>query len=251
MKPQILKAFNDGGEITVRCINRSVVPFKQWQAGQSFSKLINALQTWAQLFARFWGITCKLEVANSLAPGCWGMVFSDDADVAQALGYHTTTPDGYPLMHNFVRTSILNNALVSVAASHELGEALADPCCNLAAFGPGNLVYAYEVCDPVQRETFKVQGIVMSDFVLPAWFESFPRQRYDYLERCKRPFEIRPGGYMPVYRRGKWEHVYGTALPDHIELSPLRRALQRGEPPQRSDSVTWDPNSPGPRPSAA
>jgi len=34
-------------------------------------------------------------------------------------------------------------------------------------------MYAYESADPVEEETFKVDGVEMSDFVYPAYFEDF------------------------------------------------------------------------------
>lgn len=247
MNRNVMKAFDAGGLPVIKCVNRSATPWKAWNAGKSFEQLIASLQSWARIFLQFWGLDCRLEVANALSPGAWGMVFSDEADVAHALGYHTTTPDGYPLMHNFVRPSILANLPISIAASHELGEALADPCLNLCAIGPGDLIYAYEVCDAVQSTRFKVGGLPMSNFVFPAWFERFKRAKYDYLGQCSKPYQILAGGYMPVYRRGKWEQIYGQELPGRLHLSPLRRALRRGVNPTASQAVTWDPEAPGPR----
>ena len=106
----------------------------------------------------------------------------------------------------FVRTTLADGQKVSVTAAHELAEMLVDPGVQLGAIGPdGQTWYAYEMSDAVEREEFTVNGIAMSNFVYPAWFEAFRRPgsaRFDHLGTCKRAFEIRPGGYMPVFRNG-------------------------------------------------
>jgi hypothetical protein len=62
------------------------------------------------------------------------MVFLDDADQPGALAY--LTPDGLPQSKVFVKTTLENNDLVSVSASHELVEMLVDPATNLMTTGP-------------------------------------------------------------------------------------------------------------------
>ena len=57
--------------------------------------------------------------SDDFVPGAWAMVFLDDADQPGALAYHDLTPDGWPLSKVFVKTTLENNDLVSVSASHE------------------------------------------------------------------------------------------------------------------------------------
>src|ERR1043165_1231956 len=78
---------------------------------------------------------------------------------------------GLPLGKVFVRTTLSSKNLVSVTASHELAEMLADPAIDLAAEAPDGTFYAYEVADPVEDETFQVAGIPLSNFAYPSWFE--------------------------------------------------------------------------------
>jgi hypothetical protein len=85
---------------------------------------------------------------------------------------------------------------------------LVDPMATLWCDGPRASMWAYEVCDAVEEETFRINGIDMSDFVYPAYFEIFrldhPRSaQYDYLKRVKRPFQILKDGYMTVHQGGK------------------------------------------------
>jgi len=53
----------------------------------------------------------------------------------------------------------------------------------------------------------------MSDFVYPAWFEGFRKPgsaQFDYAKRVSRPFQILPGGYMIVFKKGRWTQVFGS-----------------------------------------
>jgi len=54
----------------------------------------------------------------------------------------------------------------------------------------------------------------MSDFVYPAWFEGFRKPgsaQFDYAKHVKRPFQILPGGYMIVFKNGRWTQIFGSA----------------------------------------
>jgi hypothetical protein len=55
-----------------------------------------------------------------------------------------------------------------------------------------------EVCDPVEADSYLVDGVKISDFITPAtaWFNDGVGQRYDFMGLlAKQPFWIRPGGY--------------------------------------------------------
>ena len=112
-----------------------------------------------------------------------------------------------------MKTTLAAGQQVSVTACHELAEMLVDPAINLASTGPGNVFYAYETADAVEEEEFLLDGIAMSDFVYPAWFEGFRKAgsaQFDYLKKVRRPFQILPGGYMPVFKNGRWTQVFGS-----------------------------------------
>src|SRR5258708_15005334 len=90
--------------------------------------------------------------------------------------------------------SLKNGDLVSVSASHELVEMLVDPGINLMTTGPDpKTVYAYESADPVESLSFPVNGIQMSDFIYPSYFENFHEAgsvRFDQMGKVKKPFEV-------------------------------------------------------------
>jgi len=210
MNRPILAAFDQGQIPTIACINQATVPL-----GVDFDKLIVALQKFADTcFIPVWGTPCKLVKATKFVKGAWAIVFLDDADVAGALGYHDLTPEGLPLSKVFVKTTISDGQKVSVTACHELCEMLVDPAINLCSVGPKGLIYAYETADAVEELEFNVNGIPMSDFVYPSWFEEFHKPnstQFDYLKKVTKPFQILHGGYMPVFKSGKWTQIFGSA----------------------------------------
>lgn len=183
----VMAAFNQGAVPTIACINNATV-----ELGVDFDKLIVALQKFLnQCFVPIWGTPAKLVKATKPLSGAWTIVFLDDADAEQALGYHDLTKDGLPLSKVFVKTTINAGDKVSVTACHELAEMMVDPAINLWVDGPNGTNYAYEMCDAVEEEEFPIDGIAMSDFVYPAYFEAFrtPNSvQFDYLKKVSKPF---------------------------------------------------------------
>ncbi len=162
-------------------------------------------------FEPAWGIDADLSFVSkggTAAPGAWWLVILDTSDAPGALGYHDVTPEGLPLGKVFVETDRRLGLLWTVTASHELLEMLADPEVNLTVFiesGPTTgTLYAYEVCDACEADEFgyAIGGVMVSDFVYPAWFESFRKKgstRFDYQSKIDDPFGLLPGGYIGVY----------------------------------------------------
>ena len=74
-------------------------------------------------------------------------------------------------------------------------------------------IYAYESADPVEALSFDVDGIQMSDFIYPAYFENFHKPgsvQFDHLNKVKKPFQILSGGYQIIFKSGKWSQVFGS-----------------------------------------
>jgi hypothetical protein len=189
-----------------------------------------------QHVAPVWGTPAKLVKSKGFVKNAWAMVFLDDADVANALAYHDLTPDGLPVSKVFVRTTLKNHDLVSVSASHELVEMLVDPAINMMTTGPDpKAVYAYESADPVEALSFKVNGIPMTDFVYPAYFEAFHKAgsvQFDRLKKVSKPFQILAGGYQIIFKNGKWSEVFGSASKEKrfaLEDRRGHRSTKRGK----------------------
>jgi hypothetical protein len=85
----------------------------------------------------------------------------------------------------------------------------------------------YEMCDAVQDEKYKVDGIWVSNFVLPLYFTRDAEEggRNDFLGRVYkkktlRSFGINPGGYIGFYNPATGEH-------ETLALKADARARQR------------------------
>jgi len=209
LKP-VLGAFDKGQIPTIACFNQATEPL-----GVDLDDLIKAMQAYVdQHVVPVWSTPANLVKSTDFIPGAWAMVFLDDADQPGALAYHDLTPDGWPLSKVFVRTTIQNGDKVSVSASHELVEMLVDPAINMMTTGPNlKTIYAYESADPVEQLTFDVNGIPMSDFVYPSYFEVFRKAgstQFDRLDEVNKPFQILSGGYQIIFKNGKWSQIFGS-----------------------------------------
>src|ERR1700732_4049874 len=177
-------------------------------------------------FAPAWGLDATLTfVAPGTKPaaGSWWLVILGDSDQAGALGYHDLTDEAMPLGKVFVKTARDSGVKWTVTASHELLELLTDPAINLTVCATENnhlVLYAYEICDPCQADQFgyAIDGVAMSDFLYPSWFETFHRNGVvplDYCGRISAPFAILPGGYANVLDTGQpagaWTQKTGPA----------------------------------------
>jgi len=196
---------------TIAFINKAKVGL-----GVNFDDMIAAMQTFLdEHFTPVWGAPACLIKASKPKRGDWAMIFLDDPDDPDAQGYHDITKNGLPLSKVFVVPTIQSGDLVSVTACHELCEMLIDPTATLWSEGPGRSLWAYEMCDAVEDETFNVDGVTMSDFVYPAYFEVFrlkkPRSaQYDHLKRLKQPFQILKNGYSIVRNGRKTYEKFGS-----------------------------------------
>jgi hypothetical protein len=211
MPRPVFGAFNQGLTPKIACFNKAKTPL-----GVNFDALIKAMQKYVDDFvAPVWATPAKLVKTTDFVKDAWAIVFLDDADQAGALAYHDLTPDGMPQSKVFVKTTLDNHDLVSVSASHELVEMLVDPAINLMSTGPDpKTIYAYESADPVEALSFPVNGIPMSDFVYPSYFEDFHKTgsvKFDQMNKVKRPFQILSGGYQIVFKNGKWSQVFASA----------------------------------------
>lgn len=206
----VFGAFNQGVIPTIACFNQATVPL-----GVDFDELIAAMQQYVDKYvAPVWGTPAKLVKTTDFQAGAWAMVFLDDADQPGALAYHDLTPDNLPVSKVFVKTTLDNDQLVSVSASHELVEMLVDPAINMMTTGPDpKATYAYESADPVEEIGFPVNNIQMSDFVYPAYFEFFRKPnsvQFDQMKQVTKPFQILKGGYQIVLKNGKETQIFGS-----------------------------------------
>jgi hypothetical protein len=92
----------------------------------------------------------------------------------------------------------------SVTISHEVIEMIADPFGNrlIAAAHPQDarqrVKYLLEVCDPCQAVWYPVNGVPVSDFYTPRYFDPVGIEggRYSFTGQIERPLQILEGGYL-------------------------------------------------------
>jgi len=162
----------------------------------------------------------------------------DNSDQAGFLGYHRVTPEGMPYSRVFV-SPILNHGgdpltgalSVSTVLSHEICEWMVDHSLNLWADGPEGQ-YAIEICDPVEEDTYEIEGVSVSNFVTRRFFEGLApsTSQFDHMNKVKKPFMVSPGGQMQVRQNGKVQSIYGAFFPDWKKLMkdfPAARSFRR------------------------
>ncbi len=154
-------------------------------------------------FKAYWEQDCTLIFLRHdqpLTAGWWQITITDNPDQAGALGYHELTSQGTPLGKVFAKLDIQTGSSWTVTLSHELLEMLADPWINWCAMGSDSKIYALEVCDAVEADAlgYEINGVLVSDFITPAWYEPNCADRLDYKQHVSKQLELARGGYISV-----------------------------------------------------
>ena len=222
-RKNVFGGFNQSVVPTIACFNQATIPL-----GVDFDNLIAAMQEYVTAHvAPVWGTPATLLKTKGFRKHAWAMVFLDNADQPGALAYHDLTPDGLPVAKVVVKTTLKNKELVSVSASHELVEMLVDPAVNMMTTGPNpKFMYAYESADPVEGLDFPVHGIPMSNFVYPAYFETFRKRntvQFDHMKRVTKPFQVMKYGYQQIFKHGRYTEVYGSIAKEKLFATEDRR----------------------------
>jgi hypothetical protein len=123
---------------------------------------------------------------------------------------------------------------VSSVLSHEVLEMFIDPNCNLWSNDDKDSAYSFEVCDPVEAPTYDVNGISVSNFVTPSWFDPLAgaHAQFDKLGHLTKPFSILKGGYVVYESAGKEQQEFGDEFPawrKEMKNGPLARTRRRVE----------------------
>ena len=110
-----------------------------------------------------------------------GELEDDRNSVEKAVGYHAQNHSGIPYGFVFADVAAKLGEAWSVTLSHEVLELIADPDVNLLVAAPhpqqpsATVLRAYEVCDPVQGDAYAIDGIAVSNFVMPLYFSALAR----------------------------------------------------------------------------
>jgi hypothetical protein len=159
------------------------------------------------------------------------LIIVDDATQADALGYHDIDSLDHPVGFVFAKTALGDGVSWTSVASHELLELLADPWINLLAqgtFGGKPAIYAFEVADPVEGDSYQIEGVTLSNFVLPPWFQLGHKGPYDFLNKLTQPFSLSPGGYVSYMTTiGNWQQSFGDQRGQHTKDPKYSRPARR------------------------
>ncbi len=175
-------------------------------------------------FAPIWGVTATIDafgdldsVPNDYLPI---VVFGETGELCDELVSLVGTEPAERLLDEFDTNSVAGvhlNALTrqpfalvsatdawTVLASHEALEMLCDPFGNrlVAAAHPTRprqrVKYLIEVCDPCCSRWYPVNGVPVSDFYTPRYFDPVrgPGVRYSYTGALDYPRQILENGYL-------------------------------------------------------
>lgn len=138
------------------------------------------------------------------------LYIEDTFQTGDPLGYHFRNFMGIPYGFVFTDLAAALGEPWQVTFSHEALEMVADPEANLLVMGPHpdeparDVFHWYEVCDAVQAQGYEIDGVPVSNFLLPLYFTGGedPGGRNDYLgtnDNALASFGINPGGYVGFY----------------------------------------------------
>jgi hypothetical protein len=146
------------------------------------------------------------------------VVLDDPGDLDGVLGFHDINPNGAygqiftnPVLDN--GGSVLGatgdpSLSVSAVLSHEVLEWWYDPACNDWS-DRGRSSVAKELCDPVEADWYRIDGVAVSNFILPAWFNPLDKTGpWDALGRLHGPFTMTKNGYWIEMADGGVRQVF-------------------------------------------
>jgi len=169
---------------------------------------------------------------HDLHPDEWAIGLFATADQPGALGYHDQTPNGKPLIKVFPLLDKKDGGELSVTISHEVCEALADPNGARASQWKDGKFWAYEVCDAVEETTYTIDGIHVSNFCLPPYFEpvsNLTGLKLDWMGLVKTPLSLLPGGYSQWFDPTKgWQMIqHSLKSPRNYRMALKGRGAKR------------------------
>ena len=165
----------------------------------------------------------------------------DVVRITDAEGFHDRHFSGIPYGIVFLELSKKLKEDWTVTLSHEALELVGDPENNLLVQGPHpskprhQVFHWFEMCDAVQSETYEIDHVAVSNFVLPLYFTSSDERggRNDFLGtvtkgKTLRSFSVNPGGYIGFFDPAQNEHVTFDADPKARRRLAAKGMLQTG-----------------------
>jgi len=165
----------------------------------------------------------------------------DEATLPGALGYHDLNTRDMPVGFVFV----LNPNDWTVTLSHEVLELIIDPTVNIFVPGPdprdprNTVLHTYEVCDAVERTSYAIDGIRVSNFLTPSYFTVGEAigTRNDYLGVGVRSFGVTRGSHIAFFdlATNRFETVLGQQAPQVRALARKAELYEYPKPARPSE----------------
>jgi len=164
----------------------------------------------------------------------------NESTLPGALGYHSINTAELPVGFVFTQEGDW-----TITLSHEALELIVDP--NTNAFIPGPhpkdpnkmVLHSYEACDAVERMSYQIDGVPVSDFVTPQYFQpgEAPGTRNDFLGVGVKSFGVTKGSHIAFIdlATGKFETVFGEAAPTSSIAAKRLQAAEHDKPRRPSD----------------
>jgi hypothetical protein len=174
------------------------------------------------------------------------MYLVDEASVPNALGFHDLNTRDVPFGFVFV----LDPNDWTTALSHEALELILDPMASVLVPGPDprnndrTVLHAYEACDAVERLSYSIGDVLVSDFVTPSYFTpgDATGKRNDFLGVAVRSFGVTKGSHIAFFDldANKFVQVTGQDAPLSKSAAARAERLDHAKPRRPSDDKLQD-----------
>lgn len=155
----------------------------------------------------------------------------DEGHLPGAAGYHAINGREMPFGFVFVT----DPGDWTVTLSHEALELIIDPTVNVLVPGPdprpggddNTVLHAYEVCDAVERTSYLIDDVRVSNFITQQWFfpDDAPGTRNDFLGVGVPSFNATPNSHLAFFDFEEgWVTFFGQAAK---ALQPGFKARQK------------------------
>jgi hypothetical protein len=179
-------------------------------------------------FAPVWGTNqVDIDLVDHAPRNGIEVLIVPQGPIQGALVYHTVV-NGEPEIVDYAGINDLYGYSNSVSITHEIEELLADPMTSAFNQGwpyqyvsaqmpdgsqqqipmPKDSVWIQEVADPVEAYAFRVDGVSISDFVTPNWWNDEVAGGFDYMHIVGSPYTLAYGGYASFEIAGSWFQVF-------------------------------------------
>jgi hypothetical protein len=179
----------------------AVVPYEMEIDPRELMYVSAALQTQViRDLSPIWGVSavvCPFQKLKNVPPGYVPLALIDDELPLHRAGFHLPAGGQAAALVQYCGDW-------TGAASHELIEMLCDPSGTATRTAPslsseqGLVEYLMEVCDPVERSGYIIDGVIVSDFVTPHYYDApgTTGGPYSFTGRVGGPLQLLEGGYI-------------------------------------------------------